>query len=446
MSAQMSSRQRMLAAIRREGPEHVPLSPYLPQGPILAEPLFWHDQIERTQRMLALGLDPVIDIWLPDPQPHPDVRVKTWREKKGRETLITKEYHTPAGVLRQVVRETDDWCHYLHVPWVPTIWGIEKRQHFGVELFDDWNIPRRIEPWVKGREDLDKLRYLIRPAEGHALDQWRIDAEQILEYAERFDVLTLVRRTIVGDAFQWFCDIRWFLTQLYDDPHFVSEFLGIFHDWAKKLLELVLDLPVDVIRYRGWYETPTFWGPRFWNQYIRPCIQEQAQLIKSAGKLVSYLLPEGHGAYCEGLKDLQVDVLQGIDPKMLQGGSLESLFERLGDAKAFWGGVNAERTLQSGDYETIEEEVRRTIEVLGGHGGLILSAFVFPATPMRGVLHMIDAWKRNNRRHVPAMLRRWHSRACHGAALRSNSDDSGSDTGIEEHASDRKTPYTANRP
>jgi uroporphyrinogen-III decarboxylase len=397
MSAKISSRQRMLAAIKRQQPDRVPCSPYLSQGPWLGEPLFWRDQIERTRRLLELGLDPNIDVWLPDPQLHPDVKTKTWREKKGNQTLLTKEYHTPAGTLRQVVRETEDWYDYSHTPWVPTTWGVEKRQDFGVDLFDDWAVSRRLEPWVKGRDDLEKLRYLIRPVEGHLLDQWRMDAEQAMEFAERFDVLSMARRTIVGDAFQWLCDIPWFMIQLYEDPEFVKQFLGIFQDWGMALVRLALEIGVDVVQYRGWYETPTFWGPRFWKEYLGPCINEQARLVHSAGKLVSYLLPEGHGAYSEVLRDLDVDVLQGVDPRKLQGGDLRSLFARLGQGKAFWGGVNAEVTLESKDYDKIDQEVKGAVDALAGHGGFILSAFIYPPTPMQGILHMIEAWKKHNK-------------------------------------------------
>ena len=394
MPAQMSSRQRMLAAITRQKPDRVPFSPYVAQGPWLQEPLFWRDQMERAHRMLELEMDPTIDIWLPDPQPHPDVEIKAWRENKGKETLITKEYHTPAGVLRQVVRETEDWCICRHVPWVPTTWGIEKRDSCGVDLFDDWNIPRRLEPWVKGREDLDKLRYVIRPAEGYVLDEWRMDAQRAMELARRLDVLTMARRTIVGDAFQWFCDIPWFMTQLYDDPPFVTDFLEIFQDWALGLVELALEAEVDVVQYRGWYETPTFWGERFWKEHIVPIIRPQAERVHSAGKLFSYLLPEGQGAYADALKDIDIDVLQGVDPRMLHVGDARSMFETLGDNKAFWGGVNGEVTLQSQDPDVIEREVRQAIDILGANGGLILSAFLYREVPPQGTLYMIDAWRK----------------------------------------------------
>ena len=395
MKAEMTSRERMLAAIDRERSDRVPLSPYLPQGPWLGEPLFWRDQIERARRLLELELDPTVDIWMPDAQPHADVRIKTWREKKGNEIFITKEYHTPAGVLRQVVRETNDWCGARHGPMVPTIWGTEKREHFGVDLLDDYNVSRRIEPWVKGRDDLEKLRYVTCLPEGHALDEWRMDAERAMEFAKKLKVLTVARRTIVGDAFQWFCDIPWFMTQLYDDPEFVRQFLAIFQDWSMKLVNLVLEVGVDVVQYRGWYEIPTFWGPRFWGKCILPYIEQQAEQVHSAGKRCSYLLPEGQGAYAEALKDTNIDILQGVDPRMLHGGDLGSLFGKLGQSKSFWGGVNAEVTLAGDDYEKIEQEVKQAINSLGLNNGLILSAFIFPETPLQRILCMIEAWKKH---------------------------------------------------
>ena len=122
---EMSSRERMLATIRREPHDHVPLSFHVRQGPSLKEPFYWRNQVERAQKLLDMGLDPTMNIWLPDPQLHPDVQVKSYREKKDGEISITKEYHTPAGVLRQVVRETDDWCSPAHRAWVPTTWGPE---------------------------------------------------------------------------------------------------------------------------------------------------------------------------------------------------------------------------------------------------------------------------------------------------------------------------------
>ena len=397
MSA-MTSRERMLAALRREKPDHVPFSPYLSMGPFWKEPLLWYNQLERAERLLELGLDPIIEIWMPDAAPHADVEVHTRREERGDDILLTKEYRTPAGVLRQVVRETPDWTDPRHGPLVPTTLGVELRAEYGVHLFDDWNVSRRLEPWVKGPEDLDKLRYLICLPEGYLLDRWWADTRRAVEFARKHEVLTVYRRTIVGDAYQWFCDIPWFMTQLYDDPDFVEDFFGIFREWSLAHVDLAMEAGVDVMQYRGWYETPPFWSPDALARHILPHVQEECRRVHRGGKLHAYLLPEGQGAFADVLGEVDTDVLQGVDPRMLHGGDLESLFARFGATRAFWGGVNAEVTLESRDRRAIDAAVRQAIEALGGNGGLVLSAFLFPGVPQDSVMMMIEAWRQHRRR------------------------------------------------
>ena len=392
--SEMSSRERMLAALKQEGPDHVPFSPYVGQGPILEPPFYWRNPLERADRLLEIGLDPVINIWMPDVCIAGEVEVKTWRERKGDETILTKEFHTPAGVLRQTVHETEDWCTWPHGPWIPTTWGAEILNSYGMHLFDDWNISRQIEPWVKGREDLEKLRYVIGTPEGYVLDEWRMDAERAMEWARKYDLLTVARRTIVGDAFLWFCDGSWFMEQLFDDPQFVREFLDIFQQWSLELVDLVLEVGVDIVQYRGWYETPTFWGPKFWQEYLEPIIRAQGERVHQGGKLFSYLLTEGHGAYAQLLKESNIDVFEGLDPLQLHGGDLKSVFDHLGQTKSFWGGVNADITLQSEDPQQIDKAVKEAVEILGANGGLILSALFFASHPRNALLAMIESWKK----------------------------------------------------
>ncbi len=394
--SEMTSRDRMLAAMTGAAHDRVPFSPYVGQGAVgVWKDLFlWQDQITRTECLLTYEMDPTIDIWLPDPQPHPDVTICTWRDTSGPEPVATKEYHTPAGVLRQTVRETGDWCSWRHGPWQPTMFGVEKRSGYGVDLFDDWAVSRRTEPWVKGPDDLEKLRYIVRPPEGHELDEWRMDAQRAVEIADRYQVATVARRTIVGDAYQWFCDIPTFLMMLNDDPEFVEAFFSIFQAWSLDLTRLALEAGVDVVQRRGWYETPTMMGIEGFRRFLVPLIEEESALVHQAGKIHSYLLAEGYGAYAEILSGLQADVLQGVDPRMLNGGDLRSLFDHCGSKHAFWGGVNAEVTLASGGPDGIDTAVREAIEGLNVNNRFILSAFLFPDIPQEGIRQMIESWKR----------------------------------------------------
>ena len=395
MSTEMSSRERMLAALKREPHDRVPFSPYLNQGPVWKDWLFYRNQFERAEVLLGLGLDPTITVWLPDVCPAREVEVRSRRERKGGEVLLTKEYETPSGVLRTVVGETEDWCDPAHAPLIPGVFGTEVPTSHGLWLMDDWAVSRRAEPWVKGPDDLEKLRWLIRVPTGGALDDWRQDTERAVEFARKHDLLVEARRTTVGDAFQWFCDIPWFLMQLIDDPGFVDAFFGVFQDWAKAQLELALEYDVDLVQYRGWYEIPSMFGPQLYERFLRPLVTEQAEMVRAAGKLAGYLLPEGQGAYADMLADMPIDVNMGVDPKMLHGGDLRSLFAKLGGHQSFWGGVNAEVDLNVNDPARIEREVQHAIEELGGNNGLVLSAFLFPSVPQPAVKSLIEAWRKH---------------------------------------------------
>ena len=77
---------------------------------------------------------------------------------------------------------------------------------------------------------------------------------------------------------------------------------------------------------------------------------------------------------------------------MLHGGDLQSLFDEHGSQKAFWGGINAEVTLESQDADVIDKAVKEAIEILGANGGLVLSAFIFQEVPHKGLMLMIEAW------------------------------------------------------
>ena len=390
----MSTRERMLAACRREEHDHVPLSVLVGHGSLWKRSYYWRDQCERAKVLLELGQDPCIDIWMPDVVPHPDVKVKTWRDRRNGETLLTKEYHTPAGVLRQTVRETEDWCAAEHGPWIPTTYGDEKRHEFGMHLFDDWNVSRRTEPWVKGPEDLPKLKYVIRLPEGWMLDEWAMDARRAMDFAHKHEIFTTGRRTIVGDAFQWFCDIPWFLMQTYDNSGFVEEFFGIFQSWAKRLVELVLDVGVDYVQYRGWYEEPIHFGVRGFQRFLVPLIEDQARMVNQAGKLFGYLLPAGLGVYADVLKNMEADVLMAVDPRMLQAGDLRDLYHKVGRDKSFWGGVDSEVTLFGGKPEEIDRAVKCAVESLNGNNGLILSALIWNVVSEDAFAYMVEAWKK----------------------------------------------------
>jgi len=392
----LNSRERYLTAFGHEEPDRVPVFMNAQQFYFVDDRIQWRDQFERAECLLEMGQDPMIDIWLPDPACDPSVEIRSGRTvPEGGEPLIYKEYHTPAGVLRQVIRETPDWCSPLHTPWQPTTFGIENRTHFGIDLFDDWAISRRTEPWVKGPVDVEKVPYILKLPSGHLLDEWRQDALRAKTFAEDRGLLSMVRRTIVGDAFLWLCDGPDFMCSMIESPEYVREFLDVFQEWSLQLVELALDIGVDVIQRRGWYENPDFWGPRCFATYLAPLIEEETRLVHQADTLHCHLLTEGHGHYLDTLSELSVDILWGVDP-VIGGVDLAEIKTRLGETKTLLGGVNSEVTLTQGSEEEIRRSTREAIAALATGGGFVLSpiAGIWPGLPWRNVEVFMDEWRK----------------------------------------------------
>ena len=355
------------------------------------EQVKWYTQFERAEVMLDLGCDPMINIWLPDAVVDPEVTIKTWREKRSDGIYLGKEFHTPKGILRTVVEETPDWCDYQHGLWVQRTLGSGMREDYGIHVYDDWAISRRIEPWVKGREDLAKLPYIQQKPVQWQLDEWRHDAERAMEFAQKHDLLTMVRRTITNDATMWFCDIPWFMMQLYDDVEFVQEFLKIFEEVALWQTELALQLKPDVLQHRGWYDGPNFWGGEHFERHVVPFLQKQAQMVHEAGALHCYLLTQGWGSYLDTFQQLKTDILWGADPMQL-GVGLAELKQRIGAQQVILGGISSEAHLTRGSEEQTRAATRAAIRALAPGGGFILASgsSVWSQNKWQNIAAMVD--------------------------------------------------------
>ena len=143
----------MLAVLRRQEPDHVPLilnafgfKPWWTTRPL-------NSQVDMAEAFLELGLDAWLNVDIPLAF-HPDVTVRQRTETIPGEQwpCMVKEYQTPAGVLKQEVFLTDDW--------VSDQWPGHRGGEPTVNLFDDYNVPRYRRCPIQNQQDLEKLRYL----------------------------------------------------------------------------------------------------------------------------------------------------------------------------------------------------------------------------------------------------------------------------------------------
>ena len=136
----MTSRERVLAALRRQSVDHLPLCvDTLNHGGVRYVTERLPDRFERALYYQSLGLDTGIMLEAPlcSPAENPEVEIGTCCEQAANETypLLCKEYRTPRGSLRQLVRKTEDY-----------------RNDNVAVMFSDFNVPGRPLAAVPGRK------------------------------------------------------------------------------------------------------------------------------------------------------------------------------------------------------------------------------------------------------------------------------------------------------
>ena len=408
----MNSRQRLLIAIGGGKPDHVPL--YCPvfgfTAPLhlrwaeggrgiahwytmrlehihtLPEPWGLEQDLKRVDRWLSQGLDDVLDVSVPW-SVHCDVQIRDWREPPSRERpygIQWREYDTPAGVLRHVVRRTEE---EQGAGWVV--------QPEVVELFEDFNIPRAIEHAVVGPEDLPKLRYLLQDPTSDQLAVYKERMAQVKRFGAERGVLVQGWSAFGMDGIVWLCGVEGAIMAAMMDPSFFGQLVDLMYEFDRRRTDIMLDVGgVDMVVQRGWYSSTEFWSPALFRQFVLPRLKELVALTHEANARFAYVMTTGLMLLLDELKEAGFDLLYFVDP-VQDDLDLAVLNQRIEGQFALAGGVNSGVTLCSGSPEEIREAVHTAIGTLGSEGGFVLSPVdaLFPDTPWSSVQTMIEAWR-----------------------------------------------------
>ncbi|HID96367.1 MAG TPA: hypothetical protein EYP53_09990 [Candidatus Latescibacteria bacterium] len=113
MHGKVSSRERTLAAIKHQEPDRVPIN-FRRVAPLNH---LWKDEYERVSTLLETGTDDKLTVSI-EPRIHPDVTVRDWFDDQSvpEYRLAYREYRTPKGVIRIVMRATEDCTYKDGVP------------------------------------------------------------------------------------------------------------------------------------------------------------------------------------------------------------------------------------------------------------------------------------------------------------------------------------------
>jgi len=191
---------------------------------------------------------------------------------------------------------------------------------------------------------------------------------------------------------RWYCDM---LT----DPAFcgalLDKVLAFWLDWFELFLEEVGDV-VDVIMIGddlAGQDGPLF-RPDFYREVVKPRHKKLSQYIRSrTDAFLWYHTCGGCRAY---IPDLLENGVQILNPVQISARDMDplALKEEFGDRIVFWGGaVDSQHTLPFASPEQVAEEVKRHMEIWKPGGGYVFNNVhnIQAGVPPENVIALYDA-------------------------------------------------------
>ena len=164
--------------------------------------------------------------------------------------------------------------------------------------------------------------------------------------------------------------IEHFSLQLYDNPRFVFQIMDQFVDWAEKAVSKINRLGFDFLiipEDLAWKQGPMF-SPKLFREEFLPRMKRVADKIKipwiyhSDGNLMPIL---------DDLLTLGMNGLANIEPNAMD---ISELKKKYGTRICLMGNIDLHYTLTQGTPEETEAEVKKRIEEIGPGGGYILAS------------------------------------------------------------------------
>ena len=351
MTADVSSRERTLAAVNHQEADRVPIH-FRGVAPF---DHLWNSEHERVDVLLSMGADAYVNIAI-EPRLHPDVTVRDWFDEASHPEyrLACREYTTPAGTLRAVMRCTED-CTY----------------EGGVPLASDHNISRGVEFLVNGRDDLPKLAYLLREPSKDDVAAFREQARRQKEFAADRGIVVIACGGPAGDMAFWLCGPNLYYL-VHDDREFAQTLMDMIQIIDLKCMQIVLDEAPDIVYTRGCYETAPMWSPQLHDMLFAPRLRERAELVHQAGAKLSYFSSGNFVPHIDVLLDTGADIIDAVRP-YAGANDMRVLKERIGDRICLWGGINPEVSIAQATCEQTRRDVADVILAAAAGGGFVLS-------------------------------------------------------------------------
>ncbi len=379
----MTSRERMLAAIRREPVDHVPLTAnFNPLRPIQRVDRSWQfpwDQEASQEDRIAyctnmLGIDICAQAGPKECYPEPEVTSRVWAE----DGILYKVYHTPSGDVQAAIRFDTRWPHGLDVP-----------------LSSAFNVPHYVKPWITSEADLACFRHILKPPERQedvSRLRGRIDETKAL--SAQYGVATYINCVHGLTTAHKMFGAEDLCLMTIENPELVEAYLELGHRINVRNMEIATEGGIDIVRRDGYYETCDFYSPAMLEGFLARLLNAEADVVHANGSVICYAIHTGIMPMLDYLQALDLDSIIYIDIAF-HGVDLGEIRDKLGESKSFWTGPSNTYHLWSDDPEPVRDAVRETFDTLGRTGLVLCPCPSSHAImPWENTLAMIDEWKK----------------------------------------------------
>ncbi|MFO8006632.1 MAG: uroporphyrinogen decarboxylase family protein [Candidatus Brocadiia bacterium] len=316
----MKPRERVLAVLRGERPDRVPLTVYECMIPQCA--------VER--RLRNDGLCIVNRHHRAYRVETPNCTRQTLRYTEGGRNRTRTTISTPVGDVSTVVEPAGN------------------REPF----YTEWTI----EHYFKGPEDYAPLRFL-------AEDESYSPAYEDAERARRWMGDDILLRGTLGAnplhrIMQWM-GLERFAVEWHERRDEVLRLESVMRRGKRKLYQIVADSPLTHANYGG-NEVPEVMGLERYEQFVLPLLQESAEVLHAGGKLVGSHLDGNNSAWAHLVAQSGLHYVEAFTPAPDTDMTLEQALDAWPD-KVLW--INFPSSLHLAPVERIEQVTRRFVEL-----------------------------------------------------------------------------------
>lgn len=352
----MDHRERVLAALRRDGPDRVPLGIHL-------APAKYDEFVRRTGQTdssayFDLGYRHVRVARpraLPDMSRYLEGRVPDWPDVSA-DGFAFEPFRGSTSYFRMGPNRTamNEWGEYR-------IYGEDEDYH------------RKVYP-------LDTPDCTVADVEAYPFpdltEAYRYEgiAQEIEELHDRGLAAVLSWEMTVFEKAWRIRGFEELMADLAFNPDLVECLFDQIACRTGFLAKRYAELGVDIVQLGDdvGSQTGMVISPASWRQLLKPRMATIVARIKHANPdtLVFYHTDGGVTPIVPDLIEIGIDILNPVQPECMDIATLKHLY---GAHLSFWGGIGVQTTMPFGTEEDVRESVRRLIEAAAGGGGLLVA-------------------------------------------------------------------------